>query len=95
MAFDIKQIDKTNFKNFQMPDGSVYYGEVAFIVAGLSNIYYSIEEVPEEHKSKAKRVRHGYGIQLYGHNDSGTLVNYTGQWDMDKKNGQGNYWYPD
>lgn len=28
---DFKDLDKTNFKTFQMPDGSVYFGEIAFV----------------------------------------------------------------
>ncbi len=68
LNFDIRQVDKTKFKTYQMPDGSVYYGEVAYEMPNHPNIYNSIEEVPEEHKSKVKPIRHGYGIQLYGHN---------------------------
>ncbi len=56
-----------------MPDGTVYYGEVAWVPKdGLGDaIYYSLEDVPvsanadgehEKPESKVNMVRHGYGI---------------------------------
>jgi hypothetical protein len=78
-----------------MGDGSIYHGEVAYELANHPTVYASVEETPEEHRSKVKPVRHGYGIQLYGHNDKDQLIYYAGQWVKDHKNGQGVCFYPD
>ena len=40
-------------------------------------------------------VRHGYGIQLFGRNENDTLCHYVGQWERDKKHGQGKFVHPD
>lgn len=57
-----------------MPDGTVYYGEVAWQPKdGASEaLYYSLEDVPvgtttaegehEKPESKVNMIRHGYGI---------------------------------
>jgi hypothetical protein len=56
-----------------MPDGTVYYGEVAWVPKEGNGdaIYYSLEDVPvaanadgeqEKPESKVNMVRHGYGI---------------------------------
>jgi hypothetical protein len=61
-----------------MNDGSIYHGEVAYEVLGQPTIYHSIEETPEELKGKVKPIRHGYGIQLFGHNANNDLIYYAG-----------------
>lgn len=41
-------------------------------------------------------ARHGYGIQLFGRAEgSDLLCKYAGQWDRDKKHGNGECTYPD
>jgi hypothetical protein len=60
-----------------MHDGTVYFGEVAYLPKDSSHhadsIYYSLEDVPPASddspaESRVYPVRHGYGIQLFGHN---------------------------
>jgi len=41
---DFRKVDKTNFRCFQMNDGTVYYGEVAYLRG--SDLFLSLEDVP-------------------------------------------------
>ncbi len=45
-----------------MPDGSVFHGEVVHAHKDTREIFYNVDELTEEVKSKLKVVRHGYGI---------------------------------
>jgi hypothetical protein len=49
-----------------MPDGSVYYGELEWFNPKTQDLTYNYDEVPDKQKVEYKRVRHGYGIQLFG-----------------------------
>ena len=42
-----------------------------------------------------KKVRHGFGVQVFGGVESDDLRKYEGQWDKDKRNGQGTCVYSD
>jgi hypothetical protein len=50
-------------------------------------------EFSEEEIVDFARVRHGNGVQLYGGEDS--VEKYEGQWEMDKRTGDGVCHYPD
>ena len=82
-------------------DGSMYYGEVAFIrrsngqlIRPTAGSAYETEIKPlptEERLSQFLMVRHGQGLQLYSGqaNEDGIVTKYEGQWARDKKHGQG------
>lgn len=86
-------MDKAHFKCFQLGDGTVYFGEIAYLPkdSGANNhIYYSLEDVPPASdetpaEQRVYPVRHGYGIQLFGRNaEAGDrLCYYAGKWDRD------------
>lgn len=87
-----------------MPDGTVYYGEVAYITKEHPDqLYYSPEEIPSEEPVEMRErlaivVRHGYGVQLYGRNPEhgDKLCYYAGRWDRDRRSGDGaELIYPD
>lgn len=63
-SVDFRMVDKTNFRCYQLGDGTVYYGEVAFVSKNdHGHLYQSMEEVPHEGDDKQViTVRHGYGI---------------------------------
>ena len=78
MNLDFKEINKEAFQCVQMPDGSVFYGETEYCHKETGEIIYNYEELSEDEKAKIKIVRHGYGIQLFGKNESDVLVKYVG-----------------
>ncbi len=99
-TIDFRNIDKTDFKCFQMSDGTVYYGEIAYQSKEEPNQYYfnleelqavNPEESIEERKKSVTSVRHGFGIQLYGRNPEAgdKLCYYAGKWSKDQKSGDG------
>ena len=92
---DLRNIAKNNFKCYQLPDSSVYYGEVAYLNKKSQETYPDLESIPEEAKSQIVLVRHGYGIQLFGRNDNNELCNYAGEFKNDLKHGRGIFSYPD
>lgn len=94
----MKTVDKSNFKCFQMADQSVFYGDTVHLHPETQQLYYSIEKdetVEESVKAKLRMVRHGWGIQLFGTSEQGVLVCYAGQFQRDKKHGQGKFTFPD
>lgn len=105
--FDFRIIDKAHFKCFEMADGTIYYGEVAYVSKeNPQQLYHSIEEVPsanvddpvEVRERLVYPVRHGFGIQLYGRNPEAgdKLCYYSGKWERDQKSGDGGVQiYPD
>lgn len=97
---DFRNINKSEFKCFQMSDGTVYYGEIAYQSKEDPNQYYfdleelqavNPEESIEERKKSVNAIRHGFGIQLYGRNPEAgdKLCYYAGKWDKDLKSGDG------
>jgi len=96
---DFKEIGKANFKCLQFSDGSIYYGELEYMSVKSGEIVYNYEELNEKDKEDCKRVRHGYGIQLFGKTNTQLgneiLCKYAGQWDRNKKHGEGQCVYPD
>ena len=81
-----------------MPDGTVFYGEIEYMNLQSGELLVgNYEELPEDSKKQYKLVRHGYGIQLYGRTDTqeNLLIRYAGQWDRDRKHGDGQCVYPD
>mmetsp|Transcript_45 Transcript_45/g.47 ORF Transcript_45/g.47 Transcript_45/m.47 type:complete len:415 (-) Transcript_45:112-1356(-) len=92
--FDIKTIDKSNFECFQLPDESVYFGETAFVDAG-NNVTLSLEEIPEEEQTNYKKIRHGFGIQLFGTTQENVLCKFEGYWRKNRKHGEGICVFPD
>ena len=78
MNLDFKEIGKANFQCIQMPDGSVYYGEVEYCHKETGEIAYNYDELNEKQRGEHKLLRHGYGIQLFGRTPAGGLVKYSG-----------------
>ena len=82
-------------------DGSMYYGEVAFVRRSNGQLIkptvgsvYETEIKPltdEERLSQFQMVRHGHGLQLFSGkaNGDGVVTKYEGAWARDKKHGQG------
>jgi len=104
------KVNKGNFKSLKMADGSVYYGQVLHYmpkskvedlteqVAGFQaqpvgdNLIVShMSQVDEAHKPHVVMARHGYGIQIYAEKQG----RYCGDWQMDKKTGDGHQVYTD
>lgn len=54
-------VNKSTFKCFQMADGSVYYGEVDYVLKDPHVPVINHEDL-EEVKAKSREVRHGNGI---------------------------------
>ena len=87
-------------------DGSMYYGEVAFVrksngqlIKNNSPAYETeIKVLPDDQRlEQFEMVRHGHGMQLYsGHrNEDGVVTKYEGGWLRNKKHGQGTAVYTD
>jgi hypothetical protein len=94
-TIDISELDKTNFKCYKFPDGSIYYGEVAYLNEGNIIKEHDLATFNKEMMLKVKLVRHGTGVQLFDVNDTSCLCRYEGCWTRDKKNGQGVCYYSD
>lgn len=52
------------------------------------------DEILEADLEKYDKVRHGYGIQLFGNSDK-FQSRYAGQWERNHKHGEGECVYPD
>jgi hypothetical protein len=90
MNLDFKYINKQTFQCLQLPDGGIYYGELEYTHKDTNEVTFNYDDLTEEQKRNYRAVRHGYGIQLFGKTkDDNILVKYSGQWDKDKKNGEG------
>lgn len=79
--------DISKFKAYRFAhDGSIYYGEVAYLNQKTGHL--SLSQETDEHW---KMVRHGYGLQMYSgsRNEDGVMTKYEGYWDRDKKHGEG------
>lgn len=85
-AIDFRTVDKTQFKCYQMADGTVYYGEVAYLDKATGKLYQE-GDAPKD--VELDHVRHGHGIQLYGRNGADKLCYFSGKWDKDLKHGDG------
>ena len=78
-------------------DGSMYYGEVAYIRRSNGQLIKpntpAYEEVKalsaDERNSQFQMVRHGHGLQLFSGqaNEDGIVTKYEGGWSRDKKHG--------
>ena len=76
--------DLSKFKCYRFShDGSLYYGEVAFLNIKNGHMAQSGEG------DDWKLVRHGYGMNMFNgnRNEDGILTKYEGYWDKDKKHG--------
>lgn len=96
-TIDINEIDKTNFKCFKFPDGSIFYGEIAYIDPSTHSILLEkdLDSFNEEKIKTFKIIRHGIGAQLFYVTDTSYLCKYEGEWAKDKKNGRGICYFPD
>lgn len=45
MIDHMKTVDKSQFKCFQMPDQSVFYGDLVYLNTETNNIYFSLDEI--------------------------------------------------
>jgi hypothetical protein len=94
MSIDISEIDKANLKCFKFDDGSVFFGEIAY-VDHLNNLVLDRNKLSEDEIKKLKKVRHGVGVQLWGVDDTTCICKYEGQWYKDKKHGKGKCQFSD
>lgn len=97
-TIDLNEVDKTNFKCFKFQDGSLYYGELAYVDPVNDSVLLEsdLDSLTDEKIKTLKVVRHGLGAQLfYVTSDSTCLCKYEGEWAMDKKNGRGICNFPD
>ena len=110
MSLEFKDLDKTDFECWQMDDGSVYYGQIAYvdqdnkIVEDVEEAKRQLEEQQQENEDpdqeqpepKFKKVRHGLGVNCYGRSEGeDILCKYEGNWDRDRKTGEGFLVFPD
>lgn len=78
---------KSNWKCFQLKDSSVYFGEIVYV---KSNGDIALEEaVTADEKNTLKKIRHGFGVQLFLNSSGHVLCKYEGGWKNDKKSGHG------
>lgn len=80
--------DKSKWRCFQLPDNSVYYGEVGYLKDNG-------EVVDDNIGGALPVVRHGHGVQIYGTNSEGILCKYEGMFHNNKRHGQANCVFPD
>lgn len=80
--------DKSKWRCFQLPDNSVYYGEVGYLKDNG-------EVVEDNAGGSLPVVRHGHGVQIYGTNVEGVLCKYEGMFHSNKRHGQANCVFPD
>ena len=87
-------------------DGSMYYGEVAYlrksngqlIKVGMPAYEAEIKTLEAEARiEQFEMVRHGHGLQLYNgqRNDDGVMTKYEGAWQRNRKHGQGSAVFAD
>jgi hypothetical protein len=96
-SIDINEIDKSLFKCYKFPDGSIYYGEVGLVdpITHTVLLEKDLDQITEEKIKTMKLVRHGIGVQLFYVTDNNSLCRYEGEWVKDKKNGRGICYFPD
>mmetsp|Transcript_2469 Transcript_2469/g.5709 ORF Transcript_2469/g.5709 Transcript_2469/m.5709 type:complete len:398 (-) Transcript_2469:21-1214(-) len=87
------QADKSQWKCFHLPDGSYYYGEVAYQRPG-GDIVEQHQATAEEQNS-LKKLRHGLGVQVFTTQSGDLLCKYEGHWHADSRHGTGTCYYPD
>ena len=93
-SIDINEVDKSQFKCYKFPDGSIYFGEVAYLDES-ENFVHDLDKYNDDMMKKLKLLRHGLGVQLFGVTDNSSICRYEGYWEKDKKNGQGICFFPD
>lgn len=91
---DLSEIDKKTWKCYKFDDNSVFYGSTGY-VDETNTLIKDLDNYNDEMINKLKIVRHGIGIQLFGINDEDCLCRYEGEWQKDKKHGQGICYFPD
>lgn len=79
---------KKNFKAYTFKDDSVYYGETAYL-DDENNVHVDLDKLEDSKIKTLKLIRHGYGMQLYGVQESNHLCRYEGQWIKDNRTGKG------
>lgn len=82
---DFDDIDKSTFECLKFEDGSIYFGQTAWID----------EHGKVVHEQGKKKVRHGKGAQIFFTTDQSVLCKYEGDWVADRKEGVGMASYPD
>jgi len=93
---NINEIDKTHFKCYKFDDGTVYYGEIAYLDEFNNIVTANLEKYNDEMLKHLKIIRHGIGVALYGVTENNSFSSrYEGHWSKDKKTGQGICYYPD
>ena len=83
------------YKYYQFPDGTIYFGETVTISKEGKIIEHPEQITDEEQKKTLSTVRHGYGIQFYEYKDGKYTSKYDGNWYFDKKKGKGKANYSD
>lgn len=82
-SFDIRKIDKSNFEALKFTDGSVYYGECKWFDMEDNPVEEPTEEAVEADPNllnNLKKLRHGFGIQIFFRLDGTILCKYEGEW---------------
>lgn len=99
MAQDVDP--QANYKCLRTPeDGSIYYGEVAYIrkangqIVKIGTPAYDAEVKPlsaEDRVASFEMVRHGHGLQLFSGkpNEDNVITKYEGHWMRNKRHGEG------
>mmetsp|Transcript_1641 Transcript_1641/g.1140 ORF Transcript_1641/g.1140 Transcript_1641/m.1140 type:complete len:106 (-) Transcript_1641:784-1101(-) len=49
----------------------------------------------QEQLEGSRLMRHGYGVQIFGKTANNNVCKYEGNWNKDRKQGQGNSVFPD
>ena len=83
------------YKYYQFPDGTIYFGETVTITKEGKIIENPETITDEEMKNSLSTVRHGFGMQFYEYNEGKFTCKYEGNWHLDKKKGKGKANYSD
>lgn len=93
-SVELSEISKQSFKAFNFKDGSIYYGETAYL-NDENELITDLEKIDDSKIKTLKLIRHGYGAQLFGVEDIQCLCKYEGQWLKDQRTGKGTCFFSD
>lgn len=93
-SLEISEVAKTSFRAFNFKDGSVYYGETAYLDEE-GNVVLDLAKIDDTKIKQLKLIRHGFGVQLFGVEDTNYLCKYEGQWEKDNRTGKGICFFSD
>lgn len=88
----IQDCDPAQFKTFRLPNNMVFFGQIAYVYKDV--IHSKKEEVrflkqfPDDVRTKVKKVRHGFGVEIQMNDKKELIYKYEGYWENDIKMNQ-------